>query len=145
MNPITRFEKYPSALELSRFHGYYEIVDSGCWEWLAYKDSKGYGQFKSMGKSWRAHRFSYLLANNKTSDQTLDHLCNNTSCVNPEHLREASLSSNRLRAAGSTETHFSCGHLRTEYMRNGKYIRCKPCRKSYEKLRYKRSRIAPHR
>jgi hypothetical protein len=56
---------------------------NGCWEWLAAKNAEGYGQY--CGK--RAHRFAFELAFGPIPEgYEIDHLCQNSSCVNPYHL-----------------------------------------------------------
>lgn len=76
-----------------RFNSKIEKQEFGCWEWLPPKDLDGYGQFtlNFEGKKYvlRAHRFSWVIANKK--DWPIDkpvarHICNNPSCVNPEHI-----------------------------------------------------------
>lgn len=68
----------------------------GCWMWTASRDGCGYGMAWWMGRTVRAHRLTYhLLADSSfevfgqkaTERQVVDHLCRNTACVNPSHLR----------------------------------------------------------
>lgn len=69
---------------------FWEKVDrtGECWVWTAYRDAKGYGHFNPYGKTVRAHRFSYALVHGSIADDVqIDHICRNTSCVNPHHLR----------------------------------------------------------
>ncbi len=87
---------------LSRLHSKYLKVESGCWEWTGYCDKDGYGKFPNNGwdHSQMAHRASYqLLTGAIPSGMTLDHLCSNRKCVNPDHLEPVTQSENVRRAA----------------------------------------------
>jgi hypothetical protein len=71
---------------------------NGCWEWTASTNQDGYGTFKtpkgSTGRG-KAYRFSWELVNGPIPDgMTIDHLCKNVKCVNPDHLRIVTQSEN---------------------------------------------------
>ena len=70
--------------------------ETGCWDWTATK-CLGYGLIRINGKMMRAHRFSYeYFVGPLDSDLDICHYCNNPSCVNPEHLRQDTVSSNMI-------------------------------------------------
>lgn len=79
--------------------------ESGCWIWIGSGSGKfydkdsgegGYGQLRIHGKSWMAHRWAYEQKHGVLLDveDTLDHLCRNTRCCNPDHLEKVSRSEN---------------------------------------------------
>ena len=74
-----------------------------CWIWPLAKDRLGYGYMTSLrslmdGQDY-PHRISYRLFRGEiAAGMTVDHLCRNTSCVNPNHLEAVSLRENIARA-----------------------------------------------
>lgn len=65
-----------------------------CWLWTASKVN-GYGQFRGH----RSHRWAYEKAHGSIPEgMTLDHLCRNRACVNPDHMELVSRSENSRRA-----------------------------------------------
>lgn len=83
-----RSEPYPEA-------PYSEDPETGCWNWNFQRDKDGYGMMWHDGKRHRAHRFYYEARYGKLPDGMVpDHLCRNTSCVNPDHMRALTISEN---------------------------------------------------
>ena len=63
------------------------IKTKDCHFWTASKTKQGYGMFSYEGKSIPAHRFAYMTYVGDIEDTKIVHQsCNNTYCVNPEHL-----------------------------------------------------------
>lgn len=74
-----------------------------CWLWTGALRSKNspYGFLRMAGKNKLSHRYAYeQIKGPIPSGLTLDHLCKNKICVNPEHLEPVTLSENVKRAAG---------------------------------------------
>lgn len=69
---------------------------NSCWNWLAGKDSDGYGVFYdyTVDNNKRAHRVAWKLVNKTEPQDLLLHRCDNPSCVNPNHLFEGSHTDN---------------------------------------------------
>jgi len=109
-----------------RFRSKFIIDDeSGCWVWQLHGTGKaavgmgegGYARFSFNNKNWAAHRFSYELHRGVVlnSEDTLDHLCRNTLCVNPEHLEKVTREEN-------TERKHLYHALQSENLRFRKFI-----------------------
>ena len=147
-------DKYP-LLEvktpIERFNGMYKVVKSGCWEWRKISvDKKGYGRFVSeVGKF--AHRFSYHYHKGKLDPKlTIDHLCRNKRCVNPDHLEQVTQRENVLRGTADAaknvlKTHCKRGHklsgknLFVKKSKNGHRKRyCMECKRLTNRLSYHR-------
>lgn len=93
------------------------VVVENCWEWIGYRGSDGYGTFRlSPTKCGRPHRASYELYRGPIpAGMTIDHLCRNRGCVNPDHLEVVTQKENCLRGNGfyaknARQTHCPQGH-----------------------------------
>lgn len=74
----------------------------GCWNWTAGKTHDGYGTIQAYGKVRRAHRLSYVMLKGMIPDgMSVDHICHNRACVNPDHLRLATHKQNHENRAGA--------------------------------------------
>lgn len=102
-----------------RFKSKYVVLPNGCWQWTGARKNappREYGSFFSYPKNRAAHRISYELAKGSIpAGMTLDHLCRNTLCVNPDHLEPVTMTENVLRgesfsAVNRRKTHCSQGH-----------------------------------
>lgn len=124
-----------------------KIIKTGCcWDWLAYKDSNGYGRFGLNRKIVRAHQFSYVLHNGEIpKGLVIDHLCRNPSCCNPEHLEAVPQSENMKRGKiRSFHRNKKCcpkGHeynKENTYYGKNNYRWCKTCLRENSRLQSKR-------
>lgn len=98
---------------------------SGCWNWLGGLAGRGYGTFWDGARPVYAHRFSYEVHKGPIPEGlTVDHLCRNPRCVNPDHLEAVTLRENLLRgdtipARNARTTHCPKGH---EYTKDNTYV-----------------------
>lgn len=101
----------------------YEInAVSGCWEWQKYIDRNGYARVydptraKGTRTQW-AHRVYYERAKGQIPDRhEIDHVCQNTRCVNPDHLEavtHAEHVARTLRRAGVFDRQQRAAQLRS--------------------------------
>ena len=115
--------------DISRFLAKVDKTDS-CWNWTACCKPAGYGQFRYKSQMVFAHRYSYsVFVGNLIEGLTLDHLCSNRKCVNPEHLEQVTIGEN-VRRARRKITHCKYGHELDGVQKSGKSTRrlCKTCR-----------------
>lgn len=111
---------------------FWALVDKGgeCWEWKGRTSASRcgryvYGTFFALSQQWKPHRIAWVLLRGSIDPAlTLDHLCLNKLCVNPEHLEPVTLSENVRRSLRNRYRNlgpfFPCGHERV-----GK--RCRVC------------------
>ena len=119
---------------------------NGCWVWVGSVDPAGYGKVYIGERATMryAHRVSYeLFVGEIPPGLTVDHLCRNRSCVNPEHLEVVTLRENVLRGEGAgainaRKTHCKCGEPLSTLPRGVRY--CRPCDRKYQRERYARQR-----
>jgi hypothetical protein len=72
------------------------VVDenTGCWNWQLGKTGRGYGSLNNV----MAHRLYYRKHKGPIPEGlTIDHLCRNKVCVNPDHLEPVTLQENLRR------------------------------------------------
>lgn len=104
-----------------RFFSKIDRSGGTCWLWTGTVGANGYGYFdiKTDGrwKKFLAHRVSFEFHHRPlTAGETVDHLCMNPRCVNPEHLDACTIGENSKRSARTLcganvrKTHCPKGH-----------------------------------
>lgn len=122
-------------------------AETGCWNWTGYINRDGYGVGSLKRKSGAAHRLVFAFHKGPIPEGlTLDHLCRNRRCVNPDHLEPVSIRENLLRgdtfqARNAAKTHCIHGHPLSGnnlYIHPGRGVRdCRICRRLANRSRYK--------
>lgn len=140
---------------LARFARCLAGTKTGCWEWTASKDKKGYGWFWAGYKRgiMQAHRYSYIKFNGKLDRLIVDHLCRNASCVNPNHLeavtRRENIARGNAKSAHAIKTNtclnghkFTKENTRLRKRKNTTTRTCKSCANERARTYYAASRSA---
>lgn len=127
--------QYIHGDDLARILSYVD-ASGDCWEWTGAVSQYGYGLTRHGGYSTRmAHRALWSeLVGPIPKDMTIDHLCRNKLCVNPDHLEVVTMQVNQLRGyspAGKNarKTHCKRGHPLSgdNIYRYGTQRICKQC------------------
>lgn len=125
-----------------------EVSADGCWTWTGARILTGYGRVKVPGHVvCYTHRVMWVWANGRDPGElTIDHLCRNTSCCNPEHLEAVTMRVNLLRGDSASARHAKKSHCPSghKYSSENTYLyrgsrHCKACtlRRTREQYRLK--------
>ena len=125
-----------------------------CWTFNGVKSGKGYGRVSVKRKFVAAHR---LVVEQETgldlTGKVVMHICDNPSCVRPDHLRVGTHRDNvrdmfqkgRQRSPNAEKTHCPQGHAydekNTMVLRQG-FRRCRECQRAHDKNWRSRVRLA---
>lgn len=111
----------------------YTVLSCGCWEWNGDTNPGGYAFLGSIP----AYKLAYAESKGKApKGLSIDHLCHNKLCVNPDHLEAIPLWVNQYRRRIHTllfgwSTHCNKGHLmddmNTVWRANGTGRQCRLC------------------
>ena len=135
--------------DIVRFEQKYEVLDTGCWQWIGAMRPNGYGAFWYEGRVQQAHRAAYLMHRGEFDRALdLDHLCRNRGCVNPAHVEPVTRSENNRRGRrgyGARTTCMSGQHditaSDTYYVWNNGSRTCKECAKDAARRGARRAQI----
>lgn len=123
---------------------------SGCWVWGGSKDKDGYGKvrvkFPNGRVAYLAHRMTFMhFVGDIPDGKEVDHICKNTSCINPAHLRLLTHRENveagdyKTHHRNAVKTHCIHGHaltaenIRIQRHKNTVMRHCKLCAKDRSK------------
>lgn len=115
---LAKFAYAPTESRLLKFVRKIKPLASGCWRWTgSCHPDNGYPRFWFDRHDDRlAHRIAYEWTGRKIPyGLTIDHLCRNRWCVNPDHLEVVTRGENNLRgnspwAINKRKTHCLRGH-----------------------------------
>jgi hypothetical protein len=124
-----------------------------CWLWLGARwGTGGYGVLRINRKGIPIHRVSWFIHKGEWPDPdlTLDHLCMNKLCVNPDHLEQVTRVENVRRASEALgirqyATHCVNGHEFTPentHIRSTGTRRCRACDREIQRRIYREKRAS---
>jgi len=118
-----------------------------CWVYLG-QPSKRYAEIRIDNVRLGIHRWAYTNYHGEIPDgHQVDHICRNTKCWNPDHLRALPKIENEranwVAERHKARTHCNHGHpfdsANTDYRPDG-YRRCKTCRAANSVAQYRRNK-----
>jgi hypothetical protein len=90
---------------------------TGCWNWTAHRNNKGYGVLRFRNERAYAHRVSLIVFRRvRLGRKWALHRCDNPSCINPSHLYRGTCTENARDSVSrglnpqTRKTHCPLGH-----------------------------------
>jgi hypothetical protein len=123
--------------------------NTGCWLWTGRAEVGGYGRIWYQNRNRLVHRVSYEWERGPIPDGlTIDHLCRQPSCVNPDHMEPVSIGVNvrrgRVGENNRVKTHCPQGHPYAGTnlaFRSNRYGRkCRTCENARNRLYHRTHR-----
>lgn len=120
----------------------FTIADNECWEWPTINKQLGYGlmSYGHTGKEYAHRVFYHLFKGELEKGMTIDHLCRNRRCVNPDHLEQVTSEENKRRgfsgaAINARKETCPYNHFSYKLKYNGKR-ECTECKKRHSRDYY---------
>lgn len=113
-------------------------VEGECWVWTGCRNPGGYGHMRVNGRVEKAHAVAVFLRHGADvlRAETVNHLCFNRLCCNPDHLQVASKWENTLHGASPSAHHAAKTHCQNGHALEGENIaprsdgrRCRECKR----------------
>lgn len=152
-NPVT--QEHMTDKVKQRFFAKVKKTDT-CWNWTgarsAYRPkrviadaTKGYGVININGRTFYAHRASWLMHKGPLiPGLVIDHLCENTLCVNPDHMQQVTSPENAQRSPKHSKNHGGYNYYK-EFCKyghkRGPELKGKPCPKCYKAKQKRQHRV----
>jgi hypothetical protein len=112
-----------------------ERIDASadCWLWTGPRTANGYGRCKARShlREQLAHRAVYQALVGDPGE-SLDHLCLNKLCVNPDHLERVTIAVNTARKWPAKKVRCKRGHLNWYIGPNG-WRKCRTCHRDRQR------------
>lgn len=103
-----------------------------CWMWFGCRSADGYGRFQFKRTTINAHRMAYALKKGiLDKSKQIHHLCNNPSCVNPDHLEQITVRENVLLSDNPASINARKTHCNKGHPLSGDNLYCPPSGKRY--------------